>query len=247
MNHLTRHTGRGTRGGPGSCLVPRVSCQISLAVIALLLAAAAVAMPRATPRSITPASRKIRVPFGRDTSNRLKQVQLYVSTDQGRDWQLATPPRPTPAIFPPYTATADGTYWFAVRSLDFQDRPNPATLGPAGPAVEDRPRPQAAAGHRCGRSATAGRASSPSNGTSRTRTSTRGGSRWNTGSPAPTGSGKPRPSRSRAACSPGGWSRACGWTCGCGSPTRPATTPSKSLPVGNDRRRPAARPAAEFQ
>jgi hypothetical protein len=79
---------------------------------------------------------EVRVPFGRDTTNRLKQVQLYVSTDQGRDWHLAQTAPPDAGYFPPYTAVADGTYWFAVRSLDFQDRPNPANINQLVPQLK---------------------------------------------------------------------------------------------------------------
>jgi hypothetical protein len=87
---------------------------------------------------------EIRVPFGRDTTNRLKQVQLYVSTDMGRDWRLAQTAPPDAGFFPPFTAVADGTYWFAVRSMDFQDRPNPANIAQLTPQLKivlDRKQP----------------------------------------------------------------------------------------------------------
>ena len=78
---------------------------------------------------------EIRVPFGRDTTNRLKQVQLYVSTDMGRDWHLAQTAPPDAGYFPPFTAVNDGTYWFGVRSLDFSDRANPANLNQLTPQL----------------------------------------------------------------------------------------------------------------
>jgi hypothetical protein len=78
----------------------------------------------------------MRIPFARDATNRLKQVQLYVSTDQGRDWRLVQTAPPDAGFFPPYAAAADGTYWFAVRALDQQDRPNPATLAQLTPQLK---------------------------------------------------------------------------------------------------------------
>ncbi len=79
---------------------------------------------------------EMRVPFERYTNGRLKQVQLYVSTDQGRDWQLAQTAPPDAGYFPPYTAVADGTYWFATRSMDFQDRPNPPNISQLAPQLK---------------------------------------------------------------------------------------------------------------
>jgi hypothetical protein len=79
---------------------------------------------------------EMRIPFQRDAVNRLKQVQLYVSTDQGRNWQLVQTAPPDAGFFPPYTAANDGTYWFAVRALDFQDRPSPANLGQLSPQLK---------------------------------------------------------------------------------------------------------------
>lgn len=79
---------------------------------------------------------EMRIPFARDTTNRLKQVQLYLSTDQGRDWRLVQTAPPDAGFFPPYAAPADGTYWFAVRALDFQDRANPPSLAQLTPQLK---------------------------------------------------------------------------------------------------------------
>jgi hypothetical protein len=79
---------------------------------------------------------EMRIPFARDATNRLRQVQLYVSTDQGRDWRLIQTAPPDAGFFPPYAAPADGTYWFAVRALDLQDRANPPTLNQLTPQLK---------------------------------------------------------------------------------------------------------------
>ena len=62
--------------------VSRVSC-----VVSALVAAARPGPDCATPRFITRASRRFASRSAGILANRLKQVQLYVSTDQGRDWQ----------------------------------------------------------------------------------------------------------------------------------------------------------------
>ena len=61
---------------------------------------------------------------------------LCVSTDLGRDWQPVLSANPDAKFFPPYLLPADGTYWFGVRTLDFQDRPNPRTLGELAPLLK---------------------------------------------------------------------------------------------------------------
>jgi hypothetical protein len=124
---MTYETTKERRGARGilSCLVSLVSC--------LLWSPAAPAQTGDTQVYYT-RQPEIRVPFGRDTTNRLKQVQLYVYTDQGRDWHLANTAPPDAGYFPPFNAVADGTYWFAVRSLDFQDRPNPVCPDEIAPA-----------------------------------------------------------------------------------------------------------------
>ena len=105
-------------------------------IAALLLAVPAAAPAQGDAQTYFTRQPEVRVPFGRDTSNRLKQVQLYVSTDMGRDWQLATTAQPDAGIFPAYTCGGDGTYWFAVRSLDFRDQSNPAMLSQLVPQLK---------------------------------------------------------------------------------------------------------------
>ena len=60
---------------------------------------------------------KFAIPFSVD--RRIAQpleVHLYVSTDQGQNWQLKSRQPPSASQFP-FTATGDGEYWFASRTL----------------------------------------------------------------------------------------------------------------------------------
>ncbi|MFO0810876.1 MAG: hypothetical protein U0746_19785 [Gemmataceae bacterium] len=67
----------------------------------------------------------VRIPF---TANpNLRRVELFVSTDDGRDWKQVADADPTGTQFS-YTFPADGRYWFAVRSLDNLNRYFPASL-----------------------------------------------------------------------------------------------------------------------
>src|SRR5205823_2677206 len=78
----------------------------------------------------------IRVPFIPNTSGRLKRVMLYVSTDSGREWQPCSEAAPTDRYFRDYNAPGDGTYWFAVRSVDTFDQYNPPSLAQLTPEVK---------------------------------------------------------------------------------------------------------------
>jgi hypothetical protein len=74
-----------------------------------------------------------KIPFETETgSPRLKEIQLYVSTDQGRVWQPVARVLPEQGYFK-FTAERDGLYWFAVRTIDLQGRPWPVTMDGARP------------------------------------------------------------------------------------------------------------------
>jgi hypothetical protein len=74
-----------------------------------------------------------RIPFETEAgSPRMKEIQLYVSTDQGRNWQPSARVLPEQGFFT-FTAERDGLYWFAVRTIDLLDRPYPATMDGARP------------------------------------------------------------------------------------------------------------------
>lgn len=59
-----------------------------------------------------------------------REVRLFVSTDQGVRWQHVDTVAPDAARFR-FHAARDGEYWFAVRTLDRQNR-----LHPQGPSLE---------------------------------------------------------------------------------------------------------------
>ena len=78
----------------------------------------------------------IRIPFTPNTSGRLKRVMLYVSTDGGREWQPCSEAAPTDRDFRDYNAPGDGSYLFAVRSVDTYDEYNPPSLSQLTPEVK---------------------------------------------------------------------------------------------------------------
>jgi hypothetical protein len=90
-----------------------------------------------------------RIPFHPGAGKqRLKQLQLFYSTDQGRTWQPAAvaPPDPPPseAHFR-FICDRDGQYWFTVQTQDLDGRLNPPTLDGAQPSLKvivDTQRPE---------------------------------------------------------------------------------------------------------
>lgn len=69
-------------------------------------------------------SRSFRIPFGVEPADRgrIKEVQLWVSTDLGRSWRAGVRTTPEQSSFPAYHAPRDGEYWFAVRTMDTKGR-----------------------------------------------------------------------------------------------------------------------------
>lgn len=69
-----------------------------------------------------------RIPYQTDPSERrLREIQLYVSTDQGRTWQPYANVKPDEGFFT-FTSARDGLYWFTVRTVDLEGRGYPQTL-----------------------------------------------------------------------------------------------------------------------
>ena len=69
-----------------------------------------------------------RIPFDTDPGQRqIQQIQLYFSTDQGQNWQPAGTATPAQRGFD-FRADRDGLFWFAVRTVDFQNLINPPSL-----------------------------------------------------------------------------------------------------------------------
>jgi hypothetical protein len=74
------------------------------------------------------------IPFEIDPADKpfLKVIELYVSSDLGKSWQLSTGAKPNSKSFK-FRAKSDGEYWFAVRTLDVEGRYNPADDKPIVP------------------------------------------------------------------------------------------------------------------
>jgi hypothetical protein len=81
------------------------------------------------PRLIPSKERAFRIPFQTSQPNdrRLREVQLFVSTDRGSTWRLGATAAPEQGYFQQYTAPQDGLYLFAVRTIDLQGRAYPPT------------------------------------------------------------------------------------------------------------------------
>ncbi|MCS6853023.1 MAG: hypothetical protein NZ700_17845 [Gemmataceae bacterium] len=77
-----------------------------------------------------------RIPFQTDPGeHRIKQIQLHVSADQGRSWQAYATAAPDQPFFH-FQAERDGTYWFAVRTVDAEGRTYPAPNEPLRPGLK---------------------------------------------------------------------------------------------------------------
>lgn len=80
--------------------------------------------------------RQFRIPFNTGTgTGKLKQLQLFVSTDQGRSWQPSASAPPEQGNFR-FMADRDGYYWFTVQTLDLDGRLYPLTLDGAAPSLK---------------------------------------------------------------------------------------------------------------
>jgi hypothetical protein len=79
------------------------------------------------------------IPFETDPGERrIQQVELYVSTDQGRNWTAyatGVPDATTSKGYFRFTAVRDGLYWFSVRTRDHQGQLYPATLDALRPGL----------------------------------------------------------------------------------------------------------------
>jgi hypothetical protein len=80
--------------------------------------------------------RTFRIPFNVGPGGgQIRQVQLYVSTDQGQTWQASATSPPDQRFFR-FVAERDGLYWFAVQTLDLDNRVNPPTMQGAQPSLK---------------------------------------------------------------------------------------------------------------
>jgi len=89
---------------------------------------------------------RFRIPYRYDAQEmqrlRAQEIRLYTSIDNGRRWQLAQTVPPDAAKFE-FSATADGEYWFAVRTLDGNNQLHPggAVFTPGLKVVVDTTEP----------------------------------------------------------------------------------------------------------
>jgi hypothetical protein len=110
---------------------------------AFLLFVAAALLLASAPAQDVPAAgvqymraRSFRVPFnvGSDGA-KLKDIQLYVSANQGLSWEPVGHAPPDRAFFS-FTAPSDGLYWFAVQTFDLMNRPYPQNMQGAPASVK---------------------------------------------------------------------------------------------------------------
>jgi len=80
--------------------------------------------------------RQFQIPFQLGPNDqRLKQVQLFVSTDQGKTWQPAATSPPDQKKFR-FITDRDGYFWFTVQSLDLDGKLYPPTLDNVQPSLK---------------------------------------------------------------------------------------------------------------
>jgi hypothetical protein len=80
--------------------------------------------------------RHFKIPFQPGAGEqRLKQLQLYVSTDQGRSWQPAANAPPEQRHFR-FMTDRDGFFWFSVQTQDLEGRLFPPNMDGAQPSLK---------------------------------------------------------------------------------------------------------------
>jgi hypothetical protein len=92
--------------------------------------------PCALPSDVSPINRRdFAIPIVVDASRRadIKQLILYVSTDEGKDWKQIAVASSDQASFR-FTAPKDGLYWFSVAVVDARGRQQPLSPYQAPPA-----------------------------------------------------------------------------------------------------------------
>jgi len=78
---------------------------------------------------------KVPVRIDRDRRDEIEQVDLYVSTDQGKSWEKAGTLAPVEDSFR-YTAPTEGVYWFAVQIVLKNKSKEPADSRKFEPALK---------------------------------------------------------------------------------------------------------------
>src|SRR5436305_705267 len=102
---------------PRLCRWRRGACAVALVVLAL--AAPLHAQIPGSAKTYFSNQPSIVVPFDQQCLAQIKQLNLFYSTDQGQGWQWHDSAPPTNGRFKSFLAPQDGTYWFAVQSIDW--------------------------------------------------------------------------------------------------------------------------------
>ena len=71
--------------------------------------------------------RQFKIPFKNEKAAGVTQVRLYVSSDQGKHWQFTATAAPDEQHFR-FSTPQDGYYWFAVQTVDSQQKLYPPTV-----------------------------------------------------------------------------------------------------------------------
>src|SRR5262245_25461050 len=81
--------------------------------------------------------RQFKVPFniGPGDRDRLKQLQLYVSSDAGRSWQSIASAPPEQGYFR-FSTPTDGVFWFAIQTFDKANVAFPENMNSAAPNLK---------------------------------------------------------------------------------------------------------------
>jgi hypothetical protein len=115
----------------------RCNLLTALAAAFSLCASSVAAPPANIPEHHTKAT-NFSIPFNPNPGTRVRDVELYVSTDGGRTWTYVTQATPSSKREDNrfrYTAPNDGTYWFGVRSIDQNNVAAPTTLDQLQPGL----------------------------------------------------------------------------------------------------------------
>lgn len=82
-------------------------------------------------------SEQFRIPFAMPgkNSDRIHRVRLYVSTDQGEDWEPVVEVNPARFSAFPFTLRGDGLYWFQVQVVSNDGTSTPEEASWSSPAL----------------------------------------------------------------------------------------------------------------
>lgn len=80
--------------------------------------------------------RQFKIPFNHDYRNvNIKEVRLYVSSDQGRSWKFTATAAPEEKHFR-FSTPVDGFFWFAVQTVDSQGKLFPPSVEECRPELK---------------------------------------------------------------------------------------------------------------